>query len=44
MIEKLGRLYVLVKKGMTFAIRNTFGGIIICSYDLIKAIAKALRL
>ncbi len=43
-IEKLGRLYVLVKKGMTFAIRNTFGGIIICSYDLIKAIAKALRL
>ncbi len=44
MIEKLGRLYVLVHKSMTFATRNAFGGITICSYDLIKAIAKALRL
>jgi hypothetical protein len=43
-IEKLGRLYVSVHKGMTFATRNVFGGITNYSYDLIHAIAKALRL
>jgi hypothetical protein len=43
-IEKIGRLNVLVHKCMTFVTRNAFGGIKICSYDLMKAIAKALRL
>lgn len=44
MIEKLGRLYVSVHKGMTFATRNVFGGITNCSYDLIHAIAKAFKI